>query len=77
MKAFLGAMVLTLLAAATGVLTATELHRLNLDARLASPAQQASKLDDTTELVDPPIKQRVKYLHQDLRRVEPALSERI
>lgn len=77
MKAFLGALVLTLLAAATGVLAATELHRRNLDAKLATPSQQASNLDDAPGPVDPAVKQRVRYLHQDLTRHEPALSERI
>lgn len=77
MKAFLGALVLTLLAAATGVLAATELHRRNLSAKLAAPTQQASQLDDTAEALDQAVKQRVKHLHQDLPRHEPARSERI
>lgn len=77
MKAFFGALVLTLMAAATGILAATELHRLNLDAKLAIPTQQASKLDDAPEPVNAPVRQRVKYLHQDLTHREPSRSGRI
>ena len=77
MKAFLGALVLTLLAAAAGVLAGTELHRLNLQAKLASPTPKASKFDDPTEPGNPAVKQRVKSLHQDLTRRESTRSERI
>ena len=77
MKAFLGALVLTLLAAATGVLAATELHRLNLATKLAAPTQQASKLDDATEPANQALKQRVKYLHQALKHRELVLFEHI
>ncbi len=77
MKAFLGALVLTLLAAAAGVLAGTELHRLNLAAKLAAPTQQASKLDDATEPANQAAKQRVKYLPQALTHRELVRSEHI
>lgn len=61
MKAFLGAIVLTLMSALVGVVVATELHQLSVAAGGSSAVQRADAGSAATEPDSEQIRQRVHY----------------
>lgn len=61
MKAFLGAIVLTLMSAGVGVIVATELHELTVAAGGSSAILRADTGSAATEADSEQIRQRVHY----------------
>lgn len=61
MKAFLGAIVLTLMSAVVGVVVATELHELTVAAGGSSAVLRADAVSAATEPDSEQIRQRVHY----------------
>ncbi|MDD5335876.1 MAG: hypothetical protein PHS32_19250 [Rhodoferax sp.] len=61
MKAFFGAIVLTLMSAVAGVMVATELHQLTVAAGGSGAVLQSDTADATTEPDSEQVRQRVHY----------------
>ncbi len=61
MKAFFGAIALTLMSAVAGVMVATELHELTVAAGGSSAVLQADTANATAEPDSEPVRQRVHY----------------
>lgn len=74
MKAFFGAIVLTLMSAVAGVMVAAELHELTVAAGGSSAVLQADTANATTEPDSQPVRQRVRYSVP--RDVPPSWSDR-
>ncbi len=61
MKAFLGALLLTLMASAAGVFAAVELHELNLATADPGDLRETQAVNEDTQAPRPPIRRRVNY----------------
>lgn len=72
MKAFFGAIVLTLMSAVAGVMVATELHQLSVAAADPGAVLRADTADATSEPDGEPVRQRVHYSVP--REVSPSWS---
>lgn len=77
MKAFFGAIVLTLVSAVVGVFAATELHEMTSTAGGSSAIIRADTVDAAAEQESEQIKQRVNYsVQRDIQQV-PAVADDI